>query len=35
MLNVISRPMVRIMDRYLPDPFVFVVVLTIVAASRP
>ncbi|WP_425280284.1 short-chain fatty acid transporter [Roseivivax halodurans] len=32
MLNVISRPMVRIMDRYLPDPFVFVVVLTIVAA---
>jgi len=32
MLNVISRPMVRIMDRYLPDPFVFVLILTLVAA---
>ncbi|SEL33973.1 short-chain fatty acids transporter [Roseivivax marinus] len=32
MLTVISRPLVRIMDRYLPDPFVFVVVLTLVAA---
>ena len=31
MLNAISRPMVRIVDRYLPDPFVFVVVLTLVA----
>ncbi|MHA6323518.1 short-chain fatty acid transporter [Roseivivax sp. CAU 1753] len=32
MLNALSRPMVRIVDRYLPDPFVFVLVLTIVAA---
>ncbi|SLN30466.1 Short-chain fatty acids transporter [Roseivivax jejudonensis] len=32
MLNALSRPLVRVMDRYLPDPFVFVVVLTLVAA---
>ncbi|MHA6344145.1 short-chain fatty acid transporter [Roseivivax sp. CAU 1761] len=32
MLNVLSRPLVRIMDRYLPDPFVFVLVLTLIAA---
>ncbi len=31
MLNFLSRPMVRIMDRYLPDPFVFVLILTLVA----
>lgn len=31
MLNFISRPMVRLVDRYLPDPFVFVMVLTLVA----
>lgn len=31
MLGFISRPMVRIVDRYLPDPFVFVMVLTLVA----
>ena len=31
MLNAISRPMVRIVDRYLPDPFVFVLILTLVA----
>ncbi|MBY6146868.1 short-chain fatty acid transporter [Mameliella alba] len=31
MLGFISRPMVRIVDRYLPDPFVFVLVLTLVA----
>ena len=31
MLNALSRPMVRIVDRYLPDPFVFVLVLTLVA----
>ena len=31
MLNFISRPMVRLVDRYLPDPFVFVLVLTLVA----
>ncbi|WOI57688.1 short-chain fatty acid transporter [Palleronia sp. LCG004] len=31
MLQFISRPMTRIVDRYLPDPFVFVVVLTLVA----
>ncbi|MFD1341769.1 short-chain fatty acid transporter [Litorisediminicola beolgyonensis] len=32
MLNALSRPMVRVVDRYLPDPFVFVLVLTLVAA---
>ena len=31
MLHFISRPMVRIVERYLPDPFVFVLVLTLVA----
>ena len=31
MLNALSRPMVRIVDRYLPDPFVFVLILTLVA----
>ncbi|MFW2589963.1 short-chain fatty acid transporter [Sagittula sp. SSi028] len=31
MLGFISRPMVRIVDRYLPDPFVFVLILTLVA----
>jgi len=31
MLNFLSRPMVRIVDRYLPDPFVFVLILTLVA----
>jgi short-chain fatty acids transporter len=33
MLRALSRPAVRLMDRYLPDPFVFVLVLTIVAAA--
>ncbi len=31
MLNFLSRPMVRIVDRYLPDPFVFVLILTLIA----
>jgi len=31
MLNFLSRPMVRLIDRYLPDPFVFVLVLTLIA----
>ncbi|MFD0860391.1 short-chain fatty acid transporter [Roseovarius aquimarinus] len=31
MLHAISQPMVRLVDRYLPDPFVFVVVLTLIA----
>jgi short-chain fatty acids transporter len=31
MLNILSRPLVRIVDRYLPDPFVFVLVLTLIA----
>ncbi|QRF68212.1 short-chain fatty acid transporter [Ponticoccus alexandrii] len=31
MLGFLSRPMVRIVDRYLPDPFVFVLILTLVA----
>ena len=31
MLGFLSRPMVRLVDRYLPDPFVFVLVLTLIA----
>lgn len=30
MLNVISRPLVRLVDRWLPDPYIFVVLLTMV-----
>ncbi len=33
MLNALSRPMVRVVERYLPDPFVFVMILTLVAAA--
>jgi len=33
MLRALSRPAVRLMDRYLPDPFVFVLVLTLIAAA--
>jgi short-chain fatty acids transporter len=33
MLRALSRPAVKMMDRYLPDPFVFVIVLTLVAAG--
>ncbi|MFN3663552.1 short-chain fatty acid transporter [Yoonia sp.] len=33
MLRSLSRPAVALMDRYLPDPFVFVLILTIVAAA--
>ncbi len=32
MLKSISRPAVRLVDRYLPDPYVFVLALTVVAA---
>jgi len=31
MLGVLSGSMVRVVDRYLPDPFVFVLILTLVA----
>lgn len=30
MLNFLSRPLVRLVDRYLPDPYIFVVILTLV-----
>jgi short-chain fatty acids transporter len=30
MLNVVARPLVRIVDRWLPDPYIFVVILTLV-----
>ena len=33
MLRSLSRPAVALMDRYLPDPFVFVLILTIVSAA--
>ncbi|GGE96875.1 short-chain fatty acid transporter [Stappia taiwanensis] len=32
MLNFLARPLVRLVDRYLPDPFIFVIFLTIIAA---
>lgn len=33
MLRALSRPATRLMERWLPDPFIFVLVLTILAAS--
>lgn len=33
MLRALSRPAVVLMDRYLPDPFIFVLLLTVVAAA--
>ena len=33
MLRALSRPAVVLMDRYLPDPFIFVLLLTIVSAA--
>lgn len=32
MLRIISRPATKLMERWLPDPFIFVIVLTLVAA---
>ncbi|MDB6182152.1 short-chain fatty acid transporter [Paracoccus fistulariae] len=32
MLRVLSRPATKLMERWLPDPFIFVIVLTLVAA---
>lgn len=32
MLRILSRPAVRMMERWLPDAFVFVIVLTLIAA---
>lgn len=32
MLRILSRPATRLMERWLPDPFIFVIVLTLVAA---
>lgn len=33
MLKYLSRPAVKLVDRYLPDPFIFVLLLTLVAAA--
>ncbi|MCA0919440.1 short-chain fatty acid transporter [Pseudooceanicola nanhaiensis] len=33
MLNFIARPMVRVVDRYLPDPYIFVIILTVVVMA--
>lgn len=33
MLRWLSRPAVRLVERYLPDPYVFVLILTLVAAG--
>ncbi|MBU2956990.1 short-chain fatty acid transporter [Paracoccus sp. 1_MG-2023] len=33
MLRILSRPATRLMERWLPDPFIFVVVLTLIAAA--
>ena len=32
MLKMISKPAVKLVERYLPDPYIFVLLLTIVAA---
>lgn len=32
MLKMISRPAVKLVERYLPDPYIFVLLLTIIAA---
>ena len=32
MLNRASKPLVRLVERYLPDPYIFVLILTLVAA---
>ncbi|MCU5785526.1 short-chain fatty acid transporter [Alloalcanivorax marinus] len=32
MLNRASQPLVRLVERYLPDPYIFVLILTLVAA---
>ncbi|MAS09241.1 short-chain fatty acid transporter [Salinisphaera sp.] len=32
MLRVLSRPAVRLVERYLPDPYIFVLLLTLIAA---
>lgn len=31
MLAAVSKPLVRLVDRYLPDPYIFVLILTVVA----
>lgn len=33
MLKLLSRPAVKLVERYLPDPFIFVLLLTLVAAA--
>lgn len=33
MLKFLSRPAVKLVERYLPDPFIFVLLLTLVAAA--
>ncbi|PTW51270.1 short-chain fatty acid transporter [Rhodovulum kholense] len=33
MLSVVARPLVRVFERYLPDPYVFVIILTIVVMA--
>ncbi|WP_018918845.1 short-chain fatty acid transporter [Vreelandella zhanjiangensis] len=33
MLKMISKPAVKLVERYLPDPYIFVLLLTIVAAA--
>ena len=32
MLRALSRPATRMMERWLPDAFIFVIVLTLIAA---
>ncbi|ATJ81275.1 short-chain fatty acid transporter [Halomonas beimenensis] len=33
MLKVLSRPAVKLVERYLPDPYIFVLLLTVIAAA--
>ncbi|BBI72132.1 hypothetical protein HAALTHF_18810n [Vreelandella aquamarina] len=32
MLKLISKPAVKLVERYLPDPYIFVLLLTLIAA---
>lgn len=33
MLKMISKPAVKMVERYLPDPYIFVLLLTLIAAA--
>lgn len=33
MLKALSRPAVKLVEKYLPDPYIFVLLLTVIAAA--